>query len=264
MPTQALQSRMLVALVMLLASPVAVMADELTKDEVLALFEGAVGAIKSFDLHTTVTTRRLIITEAVVTKSPDGRRQMTVKSRRKLKPGEEPQTTQKQYRQLYLQGRGRIDFLEQGTGKAVLVYDQEQQKLLEAVVATGKPVILASLLYPFSRLVGIERVGALATAARRVLRELKARADPPVPQIRFITGDILKQDFSDAGVVYSHATAFTYELMDQVEERLHSLPRGARVALVGKTLASKAFAFKKGQVCEMNWGPSLASLYVRT
>jgi protein-L-isoaspartate O-methyltransferase len=129
---------------------------------------------------------------------------------------------------------------------------------------TGKPVILASLLYPFSRLVGIERVGALATAARRVLKELKARADPPVPKIRFITGDILKQDFSDAGVVYSHATAFTYELMDQVEERLHTLPRGARVALVGKTLASKAFAFKKGQVCEMNWGPSLASLYVRT
>jgi trans-aconitate methyltransferase len=129
---------------------------------------------------------------------------------------------------------------------------------------TGKPVILSALLYPFSRLVGIERVADLAAAARRVLKDLKSQSEQSVPKIRFVTGDILKQDLSDAGVVYSHATAFTYELMDEIEERLHALPRGARVALVGKHLESKAFAFKKSQVCEMNWGPSLAQLYVRT
>jgi SAM-dependent methyltransferase len=128
---------------------------------------------------------------------------------------------------------------------------------------TGKPVILAALLYPFSRLIGIERLAPLSAAARRVLRDLKSQAKRPMPAIRFLTGDILKQNLGDAGVVYSHATAFTYELIDQIEERLHSLPSGARIALVGKTLESKAFAFKKSQVCQMNWGPSLAHLYVR-
>jgi trans-aconitate methyltransferase len=131
---------------------------------------------------------------------------------------------------------------------------------------TGKPVILAALLYEFSRLVGIELVPELTTAARQVYGTLTAQliaTGQPAPACEFVTGSFLDQNLSQADVVYSHATAFTDALVEKMEAHLHSVRPGTRIALIGRHLDSSAFGLVKATSCEMSWGPSIAYVYLR-
>jgi precorrin-6B methylase 2 len=134
---------------------------------------------------------------------------------------------------------------------------------------TGKATILAALVFPFSRVVGIELLPGLGDAARQVLSRYDAQLRPQLPpenqrqRIDFIDGDFLVQDLSEADVLFAHGTCYGPELMGKLTHKLEELKPGARVVMAGQTLASPELVFQKMKVMKTDWGSALAAVYKR-
>ena len=134
---------------------------------------------------------------------------------------------------------------------------------------TGKATILAALVFPFSRVVGVELLPGLGDAARQVLSRYDAELRPQLPpenqrqRIDFIDGDFLVQDLSEADVLFAHGTCYGPELMGKLTHKLEELKPGARVVMAGQTLASPELVFQKMKVMKTDWGSALAAVYER-
>jgi SAM-dependent methyltransferase len=134
---------------------------------------------------------------------------------------------------------------------------------------TGKATMLAAMVYPFSRSVGIELLPGLGDAARQVLARYNTEFLPQFPpeyqqrKIEFIDGDFLQSDLSDAGIVFAHGTCYPHELIGQLGEKLAELKPGTRVVLVGHTFNTPELKFQRMMMMRADWGSALAALYER-
>ena len=146
---------------------------------------------------------------------------------------------------------------------------QEGEVFFDLGSGTGKATILAALIFPFSRVVGIELLPGLGDAARQVLRRYDAEIRPRLPpenqrqRIDFIDGDFLVQDLSEADVLFAHGTCYGPELMGKLTHKLEELKPGARVVMAGQTLSSPELVFQKMKVMKTDWGSALAAVYQR-
>ena len=124
---------------------------------------------------------------------------------------------------------------------------------------TGKAVILASLLSPFKKIVGIELLEDLIKVSERVLRRFKKIVKERfpklvLPQIEFVQGNFLWEDFSEADVVFVHSTCFSDELMESLTNRLENLKKGSRVITVTQKLNSDSFRSFETESLDLSWG----------
>lgn len=98
---------------------------------------------------------------------------------------------------------------------------------------TGKPVLMAHLLYPFSRAIGVEFLPALHNQAQAIRerydREIRPTLAEPRGEIRFHQGDMLQEDLSHTDVIFMHSTCFGETLMNGLQEKLRGCKPGTRI-----------------------------------
>ncbi|SEK52696.1 Histone methylation protein DOT1 [Stigmatella aurantiaca] len=149
------------------------------------------------------------------------------------------------------------------------VSPQPGEQFIDLGSGTGKATILAAMLFPFSRVVGVELLPGLGDAARQVLQRYDAEVRPQLPpgqqaqRIEFIDGDMLELDFRDYDVVFAHGTCYGPQLMQQLAVKLEELKPGARAVIAGQTIQSPAFSVLGMKVMRADWGSSITALYQR-
>lgn len=87
---------------------------------------------------------------------------------------------------------------------------------------TGKLVMMAHLLYPFSRCTGVEFLPSLHAQALAVLARYDQEVRPSLVSKRgaifFNHGDMLHEDISQADIIFLHGTCFDEAFSRQLEE----------------------------------------------
>ncbi|MBI4225995.1 SAM-dependent methyltransferase [Candidatus Roizmanbacteria bacterium] len=132
---------------------------------------------------------------------------------------------------------------------------------------TGKAVMLAALLGKFPKLVGIEIIKELYQVSINILGRFDPEVRPILPvekqkqTIEFVNADFLEYDFSDADVVFTHATCFYDELMVALERKCATLKKGTKVLLVTKNFQSPLFRLIKSGEYPMTWGKATVNFY---
>ena len=125
---------------------------------------------------------------------------------------------------------------------------------------TGRIVLLAALLFDFSKAVGIEHLDGLHRTAQEMLRRFNCEVKPALPiekqkqTIEFRRGDIRDADFSDGDIFYIHCTCFQPELMTKLSMRLEELKPGTLLLMTTKTLSSTKYEIRKSDIAQMDWG----------
>ncbi len=147
-----------------------------------------------------------------------------------------------------------------------VVKPQKGEVFYDLGSGNGKAVILASLLAPFSKLVGIEILKELVGASNKILLRYKKIVKKAFPEkaeqeIKFINRDFLKEDISEADVVFAHSTCFSDELMKELTRKLEGLRKGARVVTVTKELKSSFFKPIKFETLRLSWGEGTVRFY---
>ncbi|MBI3336957.1 hypothetical protein HYZ98_05355 [Candidatus Peregrinibacteria bacterium] len=133
---------------------------------------------------------------------------------------------------------------------------------------TGKGVIFASTLFPFKKCVGIELLPDLHAVSQEVRDRFEREIKPAFgngwdPNVEFRQEDFADSDFSDADIVFAHATCFEEGLMATLQRKFEALKEGARVILVTKTLSSPILQWLTTSVCPFSWGSATVSCYRR-
>jgi predicted RNA methylase len=134
----------------------------------------------------------------------------------------------------------------------------------------GKAAMIAGLAFDFSKVRGIEKLDDLHATSTALLKKL-----PQLPEfqqllpnkhinIQFIHNDFLKEDISDADLVFANATCFRADLWNNLITKLLSLKKGARIIVASQSLdAIGGFELKYSDLHLMSWGLSTISIYER-
>lgn len=134
---------------------------------------------------------------------------------------------------------------------------------------TGKALVVASLLFDFNKVIGVEILSGLhAVCKKQLIRLNHLTAKTPMfsdyqCNIKVINDDILKTDFSDGGVVFINATAFFGVLWEKMVTQLCQLKPGARVIVTSKDLPVSDFELIDDRRRLMSWGMATVRIYRR-
>jgi SAM-dependent methyltransferase len=178
-------------------------------------------------------------------------------------------------RSLSLEGREKNQFTSKSFVYGEVVPDSFYQMILDTNPqpgytfydlgsGTGKGVILAHLLFKFPRCIGIEYLDTLHNAAIGVQKRYETEIRPNITTevegsiIKFIHGDILKEDLSDADLIFMNSTCFQDDLMEALEPRLETIKPHAQVISLSKALKSPSFHQHKHKMYEFSWGQATA------
>ena len=103
---------------------------------------------------------------------------------------------------------------------------------------TGKVLIMADQLVPFASVTGIEFLPTLHATATRILsryeREFRPSLDRSRGPIASKHGDMLKEDLSNADIIFVHATCMPSDLIDALGEKLKDCKPSARIVLISR------------------------------
>lgn len=129
---------------------------------------------------------------------------------------------------------------------------------------TGKAVILAHLLFDFSKSIGIEYLDTLYNASEAVLKRYEEEIRPTIAKqvegriLEVHCGDFLKYDLSNADLIFMNSTCFQDDLMEQLEVKLETVRPHAQIISLSKALKSPAFHQYKHKMYEFSWGQATA------
>ncbi|MFL5347209.1 MAG: SAM-dependent methyltransferase [Hyalangium sp.] len=146
---------------------------------------------------------------------------------------------------------------------------QEGEVFIDLGSGMGQPVLMAAMLFPFRRVVGVELLTGLGDAARQALSRYDTEIRPTLPaehqaqRIEFLDGDMLEVDLSEVDVAFAQAPCFEPGLMAKLAVKLEGLKPGARVIIAGQPLPSGEFNQIGMKVMKANWGTALTYLYQR-
>ncbi len=177
--------------------------------------------------------------------------------------------------ELSFSARKKMDYFDRGLTYGEII-PKEFSRMLKEVdpqkgevfydlgSGTGKAVIAAALLFPFSKVVGIELLDDLYDASIRVTERLKREVSTqeiPLPEVKFIQSDFLNSDFSDADIVFAHATCFHEAQFRELLPKFEGLKKGARLLLVSKPIALESFEYIQSSEHPFSWGRATLHSY---
>ena len=122
----------------------------------------------------------------------------------------------------------------------------------------GKVVLAAGMMFPFRKVIGIEKIKELVDASQVVLRQAQ---DIPMVPIEFRCQDFLDADFTDADIIFINSTCFSYETMDALAAKMESLKNGARIITVTKQMKADYLTEFKVRKFEFSWGEATVYFY---
>lgn len=134
---------------------------------------------------------------------------------------------------------------------------------------TGKAVFCAALLYNWKKCCGVERLDALHHKSQELLKQFSNLAlvrqhfSYKYFPVSFIQDDFVKIDFTDADVIFLHATTFGYDILEPLKEKLHLLKPGSRIIIVSKKLEENSFQLIDQSKRMMDWGEGTVLTYVK-
>lgn len=143
------------------------------------------------------------------------------------------------------------------------------QVFLDAGSGTGKAVMVAHLMFEFSKTVGVELLDSLYKASVEMHERYEKEFRPQIAEevkgreIKFIHGNILDIDYSSVDIVFFNSTCFQEDLMEALVEPLLTLKPGAQVVTLSKTLNSNQFNQYKHILFEFSWGQGTAFYHRR-
>ena len=127
---------------------------------------------------------------------------------------------------------------------------------------SGKAVLSAALLYPFSRCHGIELVPSLYAISVQVKEvydrafpaERRSNPDlfPAQPEIVFSLGSFFDADWSDAGVFFANSTCFSREMMQKIADS--EVANGTIGITLTKPLPGARWQLLESYKKNMSWG----------
>lgn len=141
-----------------------------------------------------------------------------------------------------------------------LVSPKEGEHFVDMGSGAGKAVLTASLCFPFASATGIEILPGLVNLAQKKAQTLQSSVAINT-DISFYLDDFLNYPLEDTQVVFINATAFQPFFWQQIQARLHDLPKGARVIVNTRTIQSDAFQLIHRDYHVMSWGLSTVAIY---
>lgn len=149
------------------------------------------------------------------------------------------------------------------------VNPQPGQVFYDLGSGTGKAVILAHLLFDFSKVIGIELLEPLYSASVGVLEQYEKEIRPKIAKevenryLEVRLGDILEADYSDADIIFMNSTCFQEDLMNALEVKLENVRPHAAIISLSKPFKSPAYQQYKHQLYEFSWGQATAFFHRR-
>ncbi len=179
--------------------------------------------------------------------------------------------------ELSFSARKKLDYHDRGHTYGEIIFDEFQALLkdlhpqdgevfYDLGSGTGKAVIAAALLFPFKKVVGVELLDELCFASVHVLERLKAEGAShsfELPEIQFYQKDFLKFDFSDADVVFAHATCFHDGQLRLLQPQLEKLKKGSRLLVVSKPIGSPIYKLVGTSERPFSWGKATLHSYLK-
>lgn len=126
----------------------------------------------------------------------------------------------------------------------------------------GKPTIITALLFNLKKSVGIDILADLVFEAKSIAQKLKQIRPDLKTEIEFRQDDIFTTDFSEADIIFSHATCFTEEQMEALEKKFLKLKKGTKIIIVTKSLKKdEVFYLLEKENYATSWGKATFWLY---
>lgn len=136
---------------------------------------------------------------------------------------------------------------------------------IDLTAGWGGPVIVAALFNHFSRAIGIEIVPTRFEIAMQHASWYKYYQNywDIQTEVEFTNADFLKVPLENADVLYLSATTFPPKIYQSAVKKIHSLKRGARIAIVDRQIRSASFKHLQHKIYPMSYGVGLVYFYQR-
>ncbi|OAI48476.1 hypothetical protein AYO45_04955 [Gammaproteobacteria bacterium SCGC AG-212-F23] len=145
-----------------------------------------------------------------------------------------------------------------------IAYRPTDKVFYDLGAGAGKAVIAAALFFDWQKCYGIEFLPGLSACSQQVKNKLLTQSAVSAAKkasVEFVQGDFLQIDFSDADVIYLHATTFSADLWQQLIVKLTTLKPGTRFITITKRLPETHFQLLHEQPLQMTWGEASAFIY---
>lgn len=118
----------------------------------------------------------------------------------------------------------------------------------------GKAVLLAALLYPTLRCIGVERLSSLVDLSHEVYEKgLRQFAFLQNTQTSFFCDDLFDFDLSQADLIWVSATCFDEELMYRLHIKLEEVKLGTKLMCLSKGIDSPHWQLIGRKFYRMDW-----------
>ena len=128
---------------------------------------------------------------------------------------------------------------------------------------TGKPVISAALLFPFSKLYGLEILNDLHELSKKILEEFEILYPDYADHVEFIKADLMDYDFANGDVIYIASTCFSTEFMEKLTKKIELTKPGTRIITLTKKFKSDKLEKIHSDTHAMSWGNTTVMIYRR-
>lgn len=144
-----------------------------------------------------------------------------------------------------------------------IIRPQEGELFCDLGSGVGKNVLFLSLIYPFSKLYGIEILENLSKESKKAAERLykKVPKDYKLPKIEFINANFLHVDFSNMDVLYACSTCFSEDLMLSIAKNASLMKKNSKVITLTKELPSTNHEKIFCEQFPMSWGNGTVNIF---
>ena len=130
----------------------------------------------------------------------------------------------------------------------------------------GKAMVIASLLYPFKKLVGVEELPSLANSSKELLNQfcsqmLKKYPGVSIPAIEVLQDSFVNVELASADVIFAHSSCYDETLMNSLKSNVEMLKNDAYIITLTKQLIHPQLECIHKGFHKMGWGSPTVFIY---
>ena len=149
-----------------------------------------------------------------------------------------------------------------------VINTSEEIEFMDLGSGLGKALVLASLILPCKRLVGVERLPSLAAKSKDVLNQYCNDMKESYPNVEVPTVSIVQDvfdsiSFNTVDVLFACATCFSDNVVDSITSRVHELKVGAYLIILTRQITSNHLECIYKGSHKMGWGLPTVYIYRR-